>query len=52
MHLLSVLVQVSPSDPGTFVVASAALAVAAAFGCFVPARRAMTVEPVVALHHE
>jgi len=50
--LKSVLVQVSPSDPGTFVVASAALAVAAAFGCFVPARRAMTVEPVVALHHE
>ena len=50
--LKSVLVQVSPSDPGTFVVASAALAAAAAFGCLVPARRAMTVEPVVALHHE
>jgi len=37
-------------SPGLTLVAL--VAVAAAFGCFVPARRAMTVEPVVALHHE
>jgi putative ABC transport system permease protein len=50
--LKSVLIQVSPSDPGAFVAASLALALAAAMGCLIPARRAMSVEPVVALYHE
>jgi len=48
----SVLVQVSPSDPATFIMASVALTAAAALGCFIPARRAMSVEPVIALRNE
>lgn len=50
--LRSMLVQVSPTDPGTFVVISLVLAVAAMFGCLVPARRAMRVDPVIALRNE
>jgi predicted permease len=46
------LVRVSPADPVTVVVASAALIVSATLGCLVPARRAMRVDPVVALRHE
>jgi putative ABC transport system permease protein len=43
------LVQVSPADPVTFAVASAVLIAAAILGCVIPARRAMRVDPVVAL---
>jgi putative ABC transport system permease protein len=50
--LKSQLVQVSPADPMTFVVASAVLIVAAMLGCLIPARRAMRVDPVVALRHD
>ena len=50
--LKSQLVGVSPTDPLTLVVASATLMVAAALGCWLPARRAMRVNPVVALRHE
>jgi ABC-type antimicrobial peptide transport system permease subunit len=46
------LVQVSPADPITLVVASAALVLSATLGCLIPARRAMRVDPVVALRHE
>jgi putative ABC transport system permease protein len=46
------LVQVSPSDPITLIVASAVLILAAMLGCLIPARRAMRVDPVVALRHE
>jgi putative ABC transport system permease protein len=46
------LVQISPSDPVTLGVASAVLILAATLGCVVPARRAMRVDPVVALRHE
>jgi putative ABC transport system permease protein len=46
------LVQVSPSDPITMAVASAALILAATLGCWIPARRAMRVDPVIALRHE
>jgi putative ABC transport system permease protein len=46
------LVQVSPADPITLVVASAALVLSAALGCWIPARRAMRVDPVVALRYE
>jgi ABC-type antimicrobial peptide transport system permease subunit len=46
------LVQVSPSDPITLVVASAVLILSAMLGCLIPARRAMDVDPVVALRHE
>jgi predicted permease len=50
--LTSELVQVSPVDPFTLVVASAVLIVSAAIGCWIPARRALRVDPVVALRSE
>jgi putative ABC transport system permease protein len=50
--LKSELVQVSPTDPITLVAASAVLVFSAVLGCVIPARRAMRVDPVVALRHE
>jgi ABC-type antimicrobial peptide transport system permease subunit len=50
--LESQLVGVSPADPITLVAASAVLLGAAALGCLIPARRAMRVDPVIALRHE
>ena len=46
------LVGVSPADPFTLVVAPATLVMAGTLGCLIPARRAMRVDPVVALRHE
>jgi ABC-type antimicrobial peptide transport system permease subunit len=52
-HVLqSALLQVSPGDPLTYVVASAILLAFALLGCLVPVRRAMRVDPVVALRNE
>jgi putative ABC transport system permease protein len=50
--LKAILVQVAPADPMTFATASLVLAIAAALGCWIPARRAMRVDPMVALRHE
>jgi len=50
--LRSMLVQVSPTDPITLVVASTVLILAGTLGCLIPARRAMHVDPVVALRNE
>jgi predicted permease len=50
--LRSELVQVSPSDPVTLAVSAAVLIAAAMLGCWIPARRAMRVDPLVALRHE
>jgi len=47
--LQSQLIQVSPWDPITLLVASLVLMVAAVLGCLIPAWRAMRVDPVVAL---
>jgi putative ABC transport system permease protein len=46
------LVQVSPSDPMTLVAAAGILGVAALIACWIPARRAAAVEPLVALRRE
>jgi predicted permease len=50
--LASVLFAVSPTDPATFLLACALLGAVAALACYVPARRAASVDPVVALRHE
>jgi putative ABC transport system permease protein len=50
--LKSLLVDVSPSDPATFVSVTLVLALAAGLGCLIPARRAIRVDPIEALRHE
>jgi putative ABC transport system permease protein len=50
--LASLLFDVSPTDPATFALVIAVLVAAAAMACWIPARRAMNVDPMVALRHE
>jgi putative ABC transport system permease protein len=48
----SLLFSVNASDPATFAAVALLLAFVAVLACYVPARRAMRVDPVVALRHE
>ena len=50
--LSSLLYDVKPADPLTFTGVAAILAFTALLACYIPARRAMRVEPMVALRHE
>jgi putative ABC transport system permease protein len=50
--LASMLFEVKPSDPLVFVAVSALLLAVTLLACYIPARRAMRVDPMVALHYE
>lgn len=48
----SLLYDVSPTDPATYAVIAAVLLLVAAGACWIPARRAVSVDPAVALTSE
>jgi putative ABC transport system permease protein len=50
--LSTLLVGISPTDPLTFFSVTLVLTMAGVLGCMIPARRAIRVDPVVALRHE
>ncbi|HSB12444.1 MAG TPA: ABC transporter permease [Blastocatellia bacterium] len=50
--LRSLLFEVTPSDPPTFAAAILLLAAVAVLACYIPARRATRVDPVIALRNE
>ncbi|MGA7107997.1 MAG: hypothetical protein WBY75_09670, partial [Terracidiphilus sp.] len=51
-QLTSMLYQMSPFDPGSFVISIAAMTVVGASAALAPARRAASVEPMQALRTE
>ena len=50
--MIDLLYGVPPADPVTFLAVSALLGTTALVACYVPARRAMRVNPVDVLRHE
>ena len=50
--LSSLLFEASPRDPVTFTTVAAVLVSVAFLACYIPARRAASVDPTVALRYE
>jgi predicted permease len=50
--LKGLLIGVSSTDPMTFLIVATVLTAAGVLGCIIPARRAVRVDPVVALRHD
>ena len=50
--MTSLLFEVKPTDATTFAVVSISLAIIAMLACYLPARRATKVDPLVALRYE
>ena len=48
----SLLFEVSPTDPLTFAAVALCVVLAALLACFIPARRAIRVDPLIALRYE
>ena len=50
--MTKLLYGVQPTDPTTFVIVAAGLGVVAMVACYIPARRAMRIDPMSALRYE
>jgi len=50
--MTTLLYEVSPADPFTFVAVALSIIVATLLACYIPARRATRVDPLVALRYE
>ncbi|HJX85830.1 MAG TPA: ABC transporter permease, partial [Candidatus Angelobacter sp.] len=50
--LKTLLFEVTPTDPMTFVLVGSVLAATALAACYIPARRATRIDPLIALRHE
>jgi ABC-type lipoprotein release transport system permease subunit len=50
--LASELFEVSPTDPTTFVTVTIGVTIVAIIACLIPTRRAMSVNPIIALRYE